>query len=362
MLRPARGGAAGVVVVFAILLSIAAKAGLLGIPLALVLLSWLFKYAYVLFDHVVRGVDEPPALDVNMVNPLSEQRPIAQIIILAAVAALVKMAAVTFSPVVGTVLAAVALFFFPASVAILGLEGNMLKAVYPVALVRMVAGLGIMYAAVLGIIAGVILALALIGKLALWMPVQIAVGMFAVLSIFSSLGGALYERRHELGLDTWHSPERTAEKERQADLKQSEHLVTEAYGQVRVGSHAKAWDLLQSWLASRGHAVEDYRWVRDKVVSWPDPRYADRLTQEYVDRLLAAKRDGEALDAVRERLRADNAFRPKSAAATLRIAQLAASGGGAAGVARVLLSDFGERFAGNPLTETAAALARHLGD
>jgi hypothetical protein len=362
MLRPARGGAAGVVVVFAILLSIAAQAGLMGIPLALILLSWLFKYAYVLFDHVVRGVDEPPALDVNMVNPLSEQRPIAQIIILAAVAALVKMAAVTFSPVVGTVLAAVALFLFPASVAILGLEGNMLKAVYPVALVRMVAGLGIMYAAVLGIIAGVILALALIGKLALWMPVQIAVGMFAVLSIFSSLGGALYERRHELGLDTWHSPERTAEKERQADLKQSEHLVTEAYGQVRVGSHAKAWDLLQSWLASRRHAVEDYRWVRDKVVSWPDPRYADRLTQEYVDRLLAAKRDGEALDAVRERLRADKAFRPKSAAATLRIAQLAASGGGAAGVARVLLSDFGERFAGNPLTETAAALARHLGD
>jgi hypothetical protein len=37
MLRPARGGAAGVVVVFAILLTIAAKAGLLGIPLALIL-------------------------------------------------------------------------------------------------------------------------------------------------------------------------------------------------------------------------------------------------------------------------------------------------------------------------------------
>jgi hypothetical protein len=362
MLRPARGGAAGVVVVFAILLTIAAKAGLPGIPLALILTSWLFKYAYVLFDHVVRGVDEPPALDITMMNPISEQRPIAQIIILAAVAALAKMAAVAISPVVGTVTGAVALFFFPASVAILGLEGNILKAVYPVVLVRMVTGLGVMYAAVLGIIAGVILALGLSAKLGLWMPVEIAVGMFAVLSIFSSLGGALYERRHELGLETWHSPERTAEKERQADLKQSENLVTEAYGQVRVGAHTKAWELLQSWLASRGHAVEDYRWVRDKVVSWPDARYADRLSQEYVDRLLAAKRDGEALDAVRERLRTDKAFRPKSAAATLRIAQLAAGGGGASGVARVLLSDFGERFAGHPLVETAAALARHLGD
>src|SRR5260221_6541300 len=193
------------------------------------------------------------------------------------------------------------------------------------------------------------------------MPVQLAVGMFAVLAIFSTLGGALYERRPELGLDTWPSPERTAEKEHQADLKQSEQVVTEAYGQVRVGAHAKAWDLLQSWLASRGHAVEDYRWVRDKVVSWPDARYADRLTQEFVDRLLTAKRDGAALDAVRDRLRVDQAFRPKSAAATLRIAQLAARGGGALGVARVLLSNFGERFAGDPLVETVSALARHLG-
>lgn len=362
LLRPARGGAAGVVVVFAILLSIAEKAGFLGIPLALILLSWLFKYAYVLFDHVVRGVDEPPALDISMMNPVSEQRPIAQIIILAAVAALAKMTSVALSPVAGTILAGVAIFFFPASVAILGLEGNMLKAVYPMALGRMVAGLGVMYAAVLGIIAGVILALGLATKLALWMPVQIAFSMFAVLSIFSSLGGALYERRHELGLETWHSPERTAEKARLADLKQSEQVVTEAYGQLRVGAHTKAWELLQTWLASRGHAVEDYRWVRDAVVAWPDARYAHRLTVEYVDRLLAAKRDGEALDAVRERLRVDKGFRPTSAAATLRIAQLAAGGGGALGVARVLLSDFGERFAGHPLVETADALARHLGD
>ena len=226
MLRPARGGAAGVVVVFAILLTIAAKAGFAGIPLALIVVSWLFKYAYVLFDHVVRGVDEPPALDITMVNPLNEQRPIGQIIIVAAVGALAKLTAVMLSPVAGAALAIAGLFFLPASVAILGLEGSMLKAVYPVALGRMVAGLGLMYAAVLGIIAGVILALWLTTQLALWMPVQFAFGMFALLSIFSSLGGALYERRHELGLETWHSPERTADKERQAEVKKSEHLVT----------------------------------------------------------------------------------------------------------------------------------------
>jgi hypothetical protein len=65
LLRPARGGAAGVVIVFALLLSIAAKAGLFGLPLALILTSWFFKYAYILFDHTVRGFDESTPLCIS---------------------------------------------------------------------------------------------------------------------------------------------------------------------------------------------------------------------------------------------------------------------------------------------------------
>jgi hypothetical protein len=61
--RP-HGGAARVLIVLAVLPSIAAKAGLVSIPMALILTSWLFKYAYILFDHTVRGFDEPPTLDI----------------------------------------------------------------------------------------------------------------------------------------------------------------------------------------------------------------------------------------------------------------------------------------------------------
>jgi hypothetical protein len=351
-----------VIGVFAVLLWLASNAGLMGIPLALVLGSWFFKYAYILFDHVVRGVDEPPTLDISMMNPIDEQRPLAQLVILFSFGALISLAAVTLPLTVAGALAVLALLVLPASVAILGLESNILKAVYPVAIARMIAGLGSMYAAILGIIGGVVIVVGLLGKLNLWLPVQLSVSMFAVLSIFSGLGGALYERRHELGLETWHSPERTAEKERQAELRESVNTVTDAYGQVRVGAHTKAWAMLQAWLASQDHAPEDYRWLIERVAVWPDPRYATRLSEEYVDRLLQLKRTGEALDAVRERLRVDRAFRPKSAAATLQIARLAAHGSGASGVARVLLSDFSARFAGDPLVEPADALARHLGE
>jgi hypothetical protein len=50
LIRPIRGGAAGVLIVFALLLS-AVHTGLFGIPLAVILTSWFFKYAYILFDH-----------------------------------------------------------------------------------------------------------------------------------------------------------------------------------------------------------------------------------------------------------------------------------------------------------------------
>ena len=51
LIRPIRGGAAGVLIVFAVLLSFAPTAGLMGIPLAVILTSWFFKYAYILLDR-----------------------------------------------------------------------------------------------------------------------------------------------------------------------------------------------------------------------------------------------------------------------------------------------------------------------
>jgi hypothetical protein len=361
LLRPARGGAAGVLIVFAILLSVAANAGLMGIPLAFILTSWLFKYAYILFDHTVRGFDEPPTLDIQMLNPLDEQRPLAQVVILGLIYAAVEFARRTMGPSAALAIAVVAALFLPASVAILGLEHNIFKAAYPVAWVRMVWRLGPMYVVVLAIIAGYALLITLLGRWALWLPVQIALFLFCILSIFSVLGGALYERRHELGLETWVSPERTEELERKHDLRQSEQEVTEAYGQMRVGSHTQAWQLLQAWLTARGNAPEDYRWLCGRVAAWGDLRYITRLTEDYVERLLALKRTGEALDVVSARLIHDPAFRPKTAAATLQIARIAAAGGGTPRVARTLLTDFPARYAGDPCVPAAAALARHLG-
>jgi hypothetical protein len=360
LVRPARGGAVAVIVVFAFLLFIAAKAGFIGIPLALVVISWFFKYAYILFDHTARGFDEPPTLDIQMMNPIDEQRPLAQVLILSVIGALLYYAHAYIGTPAAIALGVLCLFFLPASAAILGLESHLLKAANPLEWLSLVRGLGMLYGAVLLVIFAYAILLRIVWNFDLWLPIDFSIGMFAILSVFSFLAGCVYERRHELNLETWVSPEKTKALEDKHAQREHDKVVLDAYGLMRANAHVKCWQTLVDWLQNRGNAPEDYRWLCERTVSWDDPRYITRLTEDYVSRLLTLKRTGEALDVVSKRLSLDPNFRPKTAADTLIVAQLAARGGGAPKVARILLSDFAARFVGDPRVAVADALKSHL--
>jgi hypothetical protein len=349
-----------VIIVFALLLFIAAKARFIGIPLALLVISWFFKYAYILFDHTARGFDEPPTLDVQMMNPVDEQRPLGQVLILCVVGALIYYAHDYIGTSTAVALGIICLFFLPASAAILGLESHLLKAANPLEWLSLVRGLGMLYGAVLLVIFCYALILRLLWKFDLWPPIEYSIDMFAVLSVFSFLAGCVYERRHELNLETWASPEQTKALEDKQAQREHDKVVLDAYGLMRAGSHIKCWQTLTEWLQKRGNTPEDYGWLCERTLSWDDSRYITRLTEDYVSRLLTFKRTGEALDVVGNRLNLDPKFRPKTAADTLTVAQLAARGGGAPKVARILLSDFAARFAGDPRVPVADALRSHL--
>lgn len=358
-LRPARGGAALVLLVFAPLALFAKIGGLLGLPLALLLASSFFKYAYVLFDSTVRGVEETPALDMEVLHPFNEYRPLLQLAILAALGGTAMLAWERLAPAAGAAVAITALVLLPASVGVLGLEGKPLTALNPIAWLRLIRGLGLWYLVLLGLIGAYGLALDALWQSQLWLIVQLFAAMFAVLSLFCVLAGALYERRHELGLDAWHSPERRHARELHAELRRSQQVIDAAYHQMRIGAHTAAWAILQDWLAARGRDPEDYRWVCERLGAWSDARYATRMTQETIDRLLVLRRNGQALDLLAARLRVDAEFRPKSAASTFALAGIAASGG-AKPIARRLLGDFAQRFAGDPAIAAASRLAQQL--
>jgi hypothetical protein len=112
--RPTRGGAAGVLVVFAALHFIAAKVGFAGIVLTVFLTSWFFKYAYILFDHTARGFDDPTSLDIQMLNPVNEWQRLAQLAILGLLYIVAKFASSRLSAGAGFCFAAKAAVILPA--------------------------------------------------------------------------------------------------------------------------------------------------------------------------------------------------------------------------------------------------------
>ena len=81
---PLHGTAVILVATFTFGFPLTVKAGIGGILLAIVLVSWFSKYCFVRLDAIVNGEDEAPVLSAEMLNPVDEQRPVAQMLIVTA--------------------------------------------------------------------------------------------------------------------------------------------------------------------------------------------------------------------------------------------------------------------------------------
>lgn len=359
---PARPTPLVLIVCLALGLTLAARAGLLGLPLALILLSWFFKYAYVVLDTTARGFDEPPVLSVEMVNPASEQRPLGQLLIIGVFYAGTRAA----EPLIGTVAVAAlrigALALLPACVAVLGGSRSVVEAVNPVLLLKTIRILGPSYLLLVAAIAGpVALSWLLVvrGCLGLHLTLVLALVMYGGLAAFSLIGGVLYDKRAELGLDAWKAPERDRERAERETHKRHERVIDELYGHWRSGARTEARQAAEQWLAARSYDVEEFDWLCERLLLWPDRRLAHRLAQELIKQLLDGKRAAQALKVARRHLEADADFRPARAAELIRLVTVARDAGDRP-LARRLLADFERHYANDPAAPVARDLQRDL--
>jgi hypothetical protein len=333
-LFPFRGGSLALVVTFTLGLVLARRAGWMGIPLAALLISWFFKYCFILLDAVITGLEEPPVLAIEMVNPVDEQRPLAQAALLAGGAYLAFELGTHTTATFGWLLAMLLLFLLPASVAVLAMSGNPLRAAWPPELLSLVRGVGSDYLVpVAGIIAfaGLLLALAWLG-----VPVWffIAGTQLGLLLVFSLVGGALHEHRLELGIEFKTAGERLEERTQREYVIERNRTLERAYRKFQVAKPLEGWQEIEAWLKLHGGAADptdklllEHRAVLAAVLRWDDVRPGDRLTDELVSLYLARGETGRALEVVEERLASNARYRPKQAAHANRLAELAAAAG-----------------------------------
>lgn len=153
--------------------------------------------------------------------------------------------------------------------------------------------------------------------------------------------------------------ERRQHERRKDERRRDEAILRDAQASLRCGNPNRSLRVMAEWLHERGDLAEDYAWLCSRIASWDDARLINQLAQERVARLLTLKRADEALELMVQRLSTDRAFRPKTSADTLKIAQLAAQSRHAR-IALALLSDFAARFKGDPRIPVAYALKQHL--
>lgn len=323
------------VATFSIGLMLALKAGLAGLPLALLLQSWFFKYCFVFLDAIVAGRDEPPVLDIDMVNPVSEQRPLILALLVMAEGLLLVYLRQHVGPVPAVGAGVVLIWILPANIALLGITRNPFQAIWPPMLVALISALGRTYFLLnigLLVAAGAMYAIATHAPSILFLFVT---SQWVFLLTFALLGGALFEHRLELGLDSKTRREQLAERDSREHAAERGQMLDRAHSKFRVRKPGEGWEHIETWLrtccgtagANSDACVSEYRAVLEATSKWEDVRPADRLANELVSLLLAKRANGEALRIVEQRLATHVQFQIVPPAQAVRIAELAGAAG-----------------------------------
>lgn len=370
LLIPLRGASLVLIVLFSFLLLLAAQGGLMGLPLALIVLSWFFKYGFALLDKVADGVNEPPVLSYEMVNPANESRPLGLLAIVGLFYLLTGMLQPALGASAVTVLRAIGLLLAPAIIMVQVMEG-FFESLNPLKLLQIIVRVADSYLLILALLAG---AWWLATVLVIWLPaaelpffisipmphvLRIVIVMYAWLASFAMIGGVLFVRRAELGFEPSHSPERAAAKQERERQRELDRLIDRIFAEWRGGAFGNAWRTIERHVSSSPRPSEELQALFQRASQWPDQRLAHRLAQELIPQLLAARRTGDALNIVRAQLKADVTFKPLRAEDTIKLIELARDAGDRR-IARMLLTDFDERYEDDVTRRIAGQLAQHL--
>lgn len=285
--------------VFTALILVLELGGLYGLIASLLIQIWIFKYCYVLIEHLADGAAEPPVMDTDMLSPF-EIRPWVQL----ALVCFLSGVAWTLSGGAGAVVVALVFLWFPASVAILGLGENAFQALNPLKVLRVVHGFGVAYLLLLGAQIAAVLLLIALTKISLWHPLVIAIALLSEITYFALVGCMVYARRRQLGFEPRRSPERAAARAEAERDKVRDKMIDDVFQLVRIGKHVEATAPLAAWMRDldADYAARDAAVVIERLFSWDRPAAFNPVGSTLIRHLLRFGRPDAALK-IFERLR-----------------------------------------------------------
>ena len=271
-LVPFRSTSLLMVAAFSLLISFlfwaAASLGLMGMLalIGLILLNlWYLNYCFVLIEQLADGATEPPVMGLEMLVPFA-RRPWMQAVLLAAAAALCWKVGGNAAIALGVLF----VLLIPAQTAQIAMGENLFQVMNPLALFRVIRGLGPAYLVLLAALAAIAGLCVLFVKLSWLIVVEVAIVLLCELAYFGLIGSSIWLRRQQLGFEPRHSPERAAAHEESERVKLRARMLDEIFGNARIGKYVDATAPLAKWLrdADNEYAVRDSLHVAEQALKW----------------------------------------------------------------------------------------------
>jgi len=341
------------VVISAVLLAFVAPRGLFAALPVIMLLTWLFKYGFALLEHVAHGEAEAPVFSHELLA-LTAIRPWIQALICAAGYVLVHF---YLDEPASTIVTVIACLLLPAWVGLLGVADHLYQAFNPLALWRMLRGMGLYYPVVLALIAAACLAFISVNYLRLWLTVRFMLMEVCILACYSVIGEAIFARREAVGFAARFSPERKLEQESQQRNKLRQRAIDEIYEAVNARQYISAATRLDAWLTEvdTKYVRADAQAIAAAAVLWRNDPGTAAVLRGVLLWLMAKSQSAEALEITRSALARLPNFSLTTEPATLALAEIARSLGQPR-LASKVLDNFSQQYPAIQLSARALAL------
>jgi hypothetical protein len=313
------------IVTLSLVLAVCLKVPPFGLPLAIILLSWLFKYSYDFLDALIVGRTEPPVLSVEIIKKSAgEWRSLMPLILVTAAFFISGVATFLYGIVIAVVLVTPLLIVLPAVVAIQAWTGSLNQSLSPKLCRRMAVILGNDYPQIVAASMAIALIAAVAESFAdrVWLPTRVGIFVYAWLAIIAMTGKAVHRHRTRLEAETLFIVPVEVDNTEQLLVEARQSWLDTIYAEARGGAHGSAWQTALRRLDDVPEPLHELRWLYRAVANWNFPDLTNRIAAEIIGRLLDHNHQAEAIELTRERLSADATFRPRRATDTLRLTMI----------------------------------------
>jgi hypothetical protein len=343
-----------VAVLLALLWSVGGALSLIPLFGTFFLLSWLNKYAFAQLEQAALGVSDAPVASVEMLGPFGGVRSWVHPVLAGGVLLLMGVV-----PQAGrAAIAVAALLLFPSSVGVLAITHRVIDAVNPLALWRVMVGMGCTYLLLVAAVGGVIVSGTVVWGLPVAGVLRYAVLEVLLLCLYSLIGGTIFVRRSELGFEPRVSPECDAEKVELAYAQRRQVMMDEVCGVVRVRDGARAGAVLKQWLVEAGeqNLHLDVPTILDQAMRFPERRGLATVARTLISHLLQVRRLSLALTVMEAVSAVADDFTPESEPEMVALAGYAVQAGRRS-LARAMIERWA-KYAGNASLSDAARRLR----